>query len=238
MPITIFQRSKPKIAFYEIDAVLEGNTEKRTTVTYLPLQEGARAADHRIVEPIKVRMTGAISNNPIKTLSETLEPENLIRLGAGAAVGAIAGAISNPLVTAAAGVALGYLAGQNKESRALNAWTVLSGIQAYDEPFTIVTALGEVLENMVIERLYQETNPDNEDALIFVCEMVEFQYIRLGTGRAASETPAPVSAVGSGDQGPPTSNSQIQNTEGAATLASPAVTNQQVNAATPAQAVN
>ena len=237
MATTIFKREKASLGVFEFDALLESSTEKRATVTYLPLQEGARAADHRILEPIKVRMTGAMSNNPMKDLSETFSRDNLANLASGAAISAAAGLINNPYITAGLGVGLGYLAGRNKESHALNAWDKLTELWSSSEPFSVVTGLGETVNNMVIERLYQETDPDNENALIFVAELIEFQYIKLGTGQAKSEKPQAASELGSGDQAPPTEDSQIQNTEGASTLASPAVTNQQVNAQAPAQAV-
>lgn len=65
--IQIFTREAPTIAGYAFDAVLEDTFEATVTVTSYPIESGVKISDHRILNPFKWTLTGAISNNPLKT---------------------------------------------------------------------------------------------------------------------------------------------------------------------------
>jgi len=65
--LNIFTRQAPTIAGYSFDAVLEDTFEATVNVTTYPVESGVRVADHRILNPFKWTMSGAISNNELKT---------------------------------------------------------------------------------------------------------------------------------------------------------------------------
>ncbi|MGS0546702.1 phage baseplate protein [Pseudomonas parakoreensis] len=64
--VNIFTRQAPTLASYSFDAVLEDTFEASVSITTFPIESGVRVADHRIFNPFKWTMTGAISNNPVK----------------------------------------------------------------------------------------------------------------------------------------------------------------------------
>ena len=47
------------------DAILEDTLEASVTLSDYPIEIGSRSNDHRIKNPIRWRMTGGISNNPL-----------------------------------------------------------------------------------------------------------------------------------------------------------------------------
>ena len=64
--INIFTRQAPTIAGYAFDAVLEDTLEVNVSVTSYPVESGVRVSDHRILQPFKWSLTGAVSNNPLQ----------------------------------------------------------------------------------------------------------------------------------------------------------------------------
>lgn len=93
--INIFTRKAPTIAGYSFDAVLEDTFEATVTITSIPIESGVRISDHRILNPFKWTMTGAISNNPVKVqLTDFLG-------------GALSNLTDNPIVSTVAGLSAG-----------------------------------------------------------------------------------------------------------------------------------
>lgn len=157
--INIFTREAPTIAGYSFDAVLEDTFEATVTITSFPIESGVRISDHRILNPFKWTMTGAISNNPVKVqLTDFLG-------------GALSNLTDNPLVSSIAGLSAGFLAGSD-ETRASTTLEFLIWLMQSADPFDI-DAGDILLKNMAITRLARTKEPRNEGGLEFIVELQE-----------------------------------------------------------------
>lgn len=167
--INIFTRKAPTIAGYAFDAVLEDSFEASVSITTFPIESGVRVSDHRIFNPFKWTMTGAISNNPVKVqLTDFLG-------------GALSNLTSNPIVSTVAGLSAGFLAGSD-ETRASTTLDFLIWLMSSYDPFDI-DAGDILLKNMAITRLSRTKEPRNEGGLEFVVEMQEvIELHRLAAG--------------------------------------------------------
>lgn len=149
--VTLFTKSAPTIAGQEFDAVLEDTFELNVTLTGYPIESGARAADHRIIEPYRWRLVGAVSNNPLRPV-----------------VTDFTGVLGGSALT---GLASGLLAGSN-ETRSSTALKFLTDLATQGEPFDIDA--GDIaLSNMTIVELTRTKDPENENGLIFVAQLQE-----------------------------------------------------------------
>ncbi|MFL1549765.1 phage baseplate protein [Pseudomonas sp. D47] len=167
--VNIFTRQAPTLASYSFDAVLEDTFESSVTITTFPIESGVRVADHRILNPFKWTMTGAISNNPVKVqLTDFLG-------------GALSNLTDNPFIAGVAGLSAGFLAGSD-DTRASSTLGLLVELMSKKEPFDV--DIGEViLRNMAITRLSRTKEPRNEGGLEFVAELQEvIQLDRLASG--------------------------------------------------------
>ncbi|WP_288080594.1 phage baseplate protein [Pseudomonas sp.] len=157
--IQVFTRQAPTIAGYSFDAVLEDTLDITVDVTSFPIESGVRVSDHRILRPFKWSMTGAISNNELKTqLTDFLG-------------GALSNLADNPIVSTVAGLSAGFLAGGD-DTRASSALAFLIWLMQEGDPFDI-DAGDIILKNMVITRLSRTKEPRNENGLEFVVELQE-----------------------------------------------------------------
>lgn len=158
--LNIFTPKSPTLAGYEFDAVLEDTFEASADLTGYPIELGARASDHRIVNPFRWSIVGAVSNTPLS-------------LGAGDLVGgAASNLIDSAVVSTAAGLSAGFLAGGN-ETRASSALEFLINLLTTGEPFDIDA--GDIqLTNMVIARIRRTKDPVNEGGLIFEADLQEY----------------------------------------------------------------
>lgn len=157
--ISLFTRQAPTIAGYQFDAVLEDTLDVSVEWTMYPVESGVNVNDHRIIQPVRWTMTGAVSNNPLKVqLTDFL-------------AGGLSNLTNNPYVAAVAGLAAGFLAGSD-ETRASTTLEFLITLMRSGEPFAIDA--GDIqLQNMVISRIGRTKDISNESGLIFVCEMQE-----------------------------------------------------------------
>lgn len=157
--INIFTAQAPTIANYQFDAVLEDTLDISVEWTTYPVETGVNVNDHRIIQPVKWSLTGAVSNNPLKVqLTDFL-------------AGGLSNLTNNPYVAAVAGLAAGFLAGSN-ETRASSTLEFLINLMRYGEPFDVDA--GDIqLKNMVISRIGRTKDTSNETGLIFVCELQE-----------------------------------------------------------------
>lgn len=167
--VNIFTRQAPTIAGYAFDAVLEDTFEASVSITTFPIESGVRVADHRIFNPFKWTMTGAISNNPVKVqLTDFLG-------------GALSNLTDNPIVSTVAGLSAGFLAGSD-ETRASTTLDFLVWLMSSYDPFDI-DAGDILLKNMAITRISRTKEPRNEGGLEFVVEMQEvIELHRLAAG--------------------------------------------------------
>lgn len=179
--INIFTRQAPTIAGYSFDAVLEDTFEATVTLTSIPIESGVRISDHRILNPFKWSMTGAISNNPVKVqLTDFLG-------------GALSNLTDNPIVSTVAGLSAGWLAGSN-ETRASTTLDFLIWLMQAADPFDI-DAGDILLKNMAITRLSRTKEPRNEGGLEFVVELQEV----ISLDRIVQDTQCSVPQLRDGD---------------------------------------
>jgi len=157
--VQLFTKQAPTIAGYSFDAVLEDTFEATVEVTTYPIESGVRVSDHRILQPFKWSMIGAVSNNPLKIqLTDFLG-------------GALSNLTNNPLVSTIAGLSAGFLAGSD-ETRASTTLQFLIVLMQSGDPFDIDA--GDItLRNMVITRLSRTKDPSNENGLIFIADLQE-----------------------------------------------------------------
>lgn len=157
--INLFTRQAPTLAGYQFDAVLEDTLDVSVEWTVYPVESGVNVNDHRIIQPVRWTMTGAVSNNPLKVqLTDFL-------------AGGLSNLTNNPYVAAVAGLAAGFLAGSN-ETRSSTTLEFLINLMRTGEPFSVDT--GDIqLQNMVISRIGRTKDITNETGLIFVCELQE-----------------------------------------------------------------
>lgn len=157
--LTVFTKTAPKLAGVEFDAVLEDTLTLEVEYTKYPIESGAMVRDHGIVQPFKYSMVGAVSNNPIKPT-----------LG-GLATGVLSNLSDSGIISGIAGLSAGLLSGSD-ETRASNALDFLIQLTQLREPFD-VDAGDITLKNMVISKISRTKNPENENALIFIADLVE-----------------------------------------------------------------
>lgn len=157
--INLFTKQAPTIAGYQFDAILEDTLDVSVEWTVYPVESGVNVNDHRIIQPVRWTMTGAVSNNPLKVqLTDFL-------------AGGLSNLTNNPYVAPIAGLAAGFLAGSN-ETRASTTLEFLIDRMRIGEPFDIDA--GDIqLQNMVISRIGRTKDITNETGLIFVCELQE-----------------------------------------------------------------
>ena len=161
--INIFTRETPTIAGYEFDAVLEDTLDASVQLTGFNVEFGARAVDHRIINPIQWTITGGVSNNPLSVSATDF---------VGALVPDIGGAGA-----AVAGLSAGFLSGSD-ETRASSTLAFLMDLLQTGESFDVDA--GDIqLTDMNIERVRRTADPENEGGLIFIAELAEIP--RLNT---------------------------------------------------------
>lgn len=157
--INVFTKQAPTLAGYSFDAVLEDSLDASVEWTTYPVESGVNVNDHRIIQPIKWSLTGAISNNPLQTqLTDFLG-------------GALSNLTNNPYVATVLGLSAGFLAGSN-ETRASSTLLFLIDLMVAGEPFDVDA--GDIqLKNLVISRIGRVKDPSNENGLIFVADLQE-----------------------------------------------------------------
>lgn len=158
--VTLFTNKSPTIAGYEFDAVLEDTFEASVTTAGYTLETGSRVSDHRIINPFKWRLTGAVSNNPLKT--------SVLDLTGGALSNVVGGGVASTVV----GLSAGFLAGSS-DTRASETLSFLLSLMVSGDPFDIDA--GDIqLSNMIIIDISRVKDPSNEGGLIFDAQLEEF----------------------------------------------------------------
>lgn len=144
------------------DAVLEDTLEASVTYPEFPLEIGANATDHGIINPVSWTITGLVSNNPLNP-------------GLLEASGFLTNFFDSATITAIAGLSAGFLAG-SEETRAGSTLGTLLGLMVQRQPFDIDA--GDIqLSNMVITNIRRTKTPANEGGLEFVAELMELPLI-------------------------------------------------------------
>ncbi len=180
--LSIFTKRDPEINGVTFDAVLEDTLDLSVEVTSYPIESGVRISDHRILQPFKWSIVGAVTNNPLKTKLTDFLTGGLSNLMP-----------NNPYVAMGAGLFAGWLAGSN-DTRSSTTLQYLIGLMASGDPFTV--SAGDItLKNMVITRISRTKDPENEGGLIFIADLQEV----ITLDRISVEDRATVDSTRSGD---------------------------------------
>lgn len=164
--VSLFTRKSPSFvvggSIISFDAVLEDTLEAEVTYPRFPLEIGASATDHGIIEPITWTLTAAVSNNPLN-------------LGAVEAGAFVVNLFDSSTLTAISGLSAGLLGGSS-QTRAGATLEALLGLMFARAPFDI-DAVDIQLENMVITNITRTKTPENEQGIEFVAELMELPLI-------------------------------------------------------------
>jgi len=172
--LSLLTKKPPTLGYGEMtisfDAVVEDTLEASVTLSDYPIEVGSISNDHRIKDPTRWIMTGAISNNPL-TVAVTDFTGLLSEVSDNSGV-----------LSATAGYMAGWLKG-DEETRSSDALQALLKLMYEGEPFT-VDAGDIVLPNMVIESVRRTKDASNENGLVFVATMREWQDIQTAISAA------------------------------------------------------
>ena len=150
--VTLFTKSSPTIGGIEFDAVLEDTFQASAQITTYPIEAGANAADHKIIQPFKWSLVGVVSNNPLRITATDF-------------AGVISNFVTGGLAATAAGLSVGFAAGSNG-TRASDALGFLTELMVSDTPFSI-DAVDIKLSNMTIVDIIRTKDATNEHGLVF-----------------------------------------------------------------------
>lgn len=173
--VGIFSRSRPDIGGLFFDALLEESSELVTDVTEYPIEDGRVGNDHAVDRPLRLTMTVALSDNPIKAaMADASIPDGLRGL-AGPLVGTAAGAIIGTLGGAAAavvGVAASVLTelaggGETRSGKMVGAIRTLQKSHALID---VVGAKGSY-KDVIITNTRVQVTKQNEGGLELVVDM-------------------------------------------------------------------
>lgn len=150
--ITLLTRKAPSIGGVEFDAVLEDTLQAPVQFTDYPIESGARAVDHGIIQPYQYRMLVAVSNNPIKPTFTDF------------AGGLLSNFFDGNVISQIAGLSAGLLS-SGDDSRGSSALEFLLGLRVSRQPFDLDA--GDIqLQNMVITDVLRTKTPANEQGLV------------------------------------------------------------------------
>lgn len=158
--INIFVAKAPTLGGIEFDAVLEDTFEASVDITGFTIELGARASDHRIVNPFRWSIVGAVSNNPLgPSITDFVS-------------GGLSNIFNSGVLSTATGLAASFLSGGN-DTRSSAVLEFLIALMTTGEPFDVDA--GDIqLKNMVITRLRRTKDPENEGGLIFEADLQEY----------------------------------------------------------------
>lgn len=182
--LSLLTKKPPQLGYGQMtltfDAVIEDTLEASVELSDYPIEVGSISNDHRIKLPVKWTMTGAISNNPLK-ISATDFTGLLTEVSD-----------ASGILSGTAGLMAGWLSG-DEETRTSEALSTLLTLMYEGDPFYVDA--GDIqLNNMVISSIRRTKDASNENGLIFVADLVEWQEIQayrdipLGQCNAATGT--------------------------------------------------
>ena len=157
--LTLFTRTAPTIGGVEFDAVLEDTLEAPVVFTDYPIESGARAIDHGILEPYRYSMIVAVSNNPLRANFTDF------------AGGLLSNFFDNNIISQIAGISAGLLSSSN-DSRGASALEFLLGLRVSRTAFDLDA--GDIqLQNMVVTNVRRTKTPENEQGLFAEVQLQE-----------------------------------------------------------------
>lgn len=165
--ITALTKRSPQLNGVEFDATIESTLSASVDITTYPMESGARAADHALVNPIEYSMTIMASNNPLR-------PQVTDFIG-----GAISNVIDLPTI---AGLSSGFLSGR-PDTHAAAVLTMLL-TQMVERQVMDVYGGDIHLSSMLIISIERTRTPENENGLECVVTLQELPTLDLIQGRS------------------------------------------------------
>lgn len=160
--ITLITHQQPGFAGFEFDAVLEDTLEASVEYTSYPIESGASATDHGIIQPISWSITGIVSNAPLTPLATDF-------------TGVLTNIIDDGRIAQLLGSVTGFISGSDG-TRASSALGQLISLMVLREPFDVFT--GDYnLQNMVVENVKRTNDTKNEGGLVFEAKLVELPLL-------------------------------------------------------------
>ncbi|MBU0792313.1 MAG: hypothetical protein KKC55_17900 [Gammaproteobacteria bacterium] len=197
--VGLFSRSRPDIGGLFFDALLEESSELVTDVTEYPIESGEIGNDHAVTRPLRLTMTVALSDNPIKAAIAKASGDyassagggiagSLLGAGVGAAIGTLGGAAA--AVTGIAGSVLTELAG----SAELRSTQMIKAIRAKQSSHDLMTVIGAkgAYDNVIITNTRVQVTKQNEGGLELVVEMRQLLVVSSLANQAIVNANLPV----------------------------------------------
>lgn len=157
--LTLFTRTSPTIGGVQFDAVLEDTLEAPVEFTDYPIESGARASDHGIIQPYQYRMLIAVSNNPLRPTFTDF------------AGGVLSNFFDSNVLSRIAGLSAGLLSSSD-DSRGSSALEFLLALRVSRESFELDA--GDIqLRNMVVTNIIRTKTPVNEQGLFAEVQLKE-----------------------------------------------------------------
>lgn len=185
--VGIFSKRRPSIGGLFFDAVLEETSELVTDVTEYPIETGAIGNDHAVTRPLRVTMTVALSDNPLKDLQAQASAKggtlagSAVSIGAGVGVGAVAGMMGGAGAAAfgvAGTLAMKFLPGLVGDGK-LRSSGVLESIRELQRTSSIIEVIGakETYRDMIITGSRTQVTKENEGGLELVVDMKQLVIV-------------------------------------------------------------
>ena len=184
--LSLLTRRRPKFGaggdFFVFDAVIKDSIAADISFTAFPIELGATASDHGIIQPKTYTMEGGVSDNPLSAQLSDL------------AGGFLSNLTSNTRIVNAAAFSAGYLAG-SKEERGNSTLEFLFTLMYKRIPFDIDT--GQItLTNMVFTNVTTKRDNKTEGGLMFNANFQELPLLRT----LLSDDSPTVDQMNDGDQ--------------------------------------
>lgn len=193
--LSLFPRRKPRIGskenWFEFDAALEDSVSASVKYTSFPIEIGANASDHGIIQPKTYTLKGGMSDNPLGARLTDF------------AGGFLSNLTSNSRIVSAEAFSAGYLSGSDKE-RGNAALEFIYLIMYYRIPFDIDS--GQLtLTNMVFTDISTKRDPKTEGGMMFTATFQELPLLRT----ILSQADPSVEQLNDGDQSKTMASSKV-----------------------------
>lgn len=171
--VGIFSKSRPDIGGLFFDALLEESSELVTDVTEYPIETGSIGNDNAVERPLRLTMTVALSDNPVRaaladatgTFAGLAGP--VVGTAVGVAIGTLGGAAA--AVVGVSGSILTELAGSGEQ----RSGKMIKAIRALQSSHQLITVVGSkgAYDNVMITNTRVQVTKQNEGGLELVVEM-------------------------------------------------------------------
>jgi hypothetical protein len=175
-----------------LDVLMEETENLTNTVTTNPVEDGSPAADHIILNPDTLTITGMVTNSPIRSHGGPVDSQARATI---------------PILDHVVGTALNF---------AELARNYLVLLRKNRTPITVITKRGR-FENMVVQSFRRTKDRNTGDALIFTVDFlsirkIKLKYVAAPTRRTTSARAQPRTDAGKATAKTATSENRLRST--------------------------